>query len=279
MPRMRFAKLIGVVAPLLLSSCAMLQQLPLDRGPGPNALVPPAITFQGARLARTPSQAQMAAYMCPEVVSVPFGGAGILCQGFFGARPPAADMAVSFDLTFHVQNPNGVTIPLASVLTAVTVFPAATNQRLGAACLQLCPEGTPGCTGQPAPGACEASSRDVRSLNDFAGAAANLLMAAGVAAAAGQPPSFVAPRVSGASQMDVTVRFSLGPEELFAAVRQLAAQSVDQLRAGRAVTFAVPYRLEGTVFFDTGSLGRLAVGFGPTDGVFNLGDVITASSP
>jgi hypothetical protein len=255
----------------LVSACELLGPLPGLQNPAVPNLTPPTITFQGATLARKPSQAQLAAYYCPDVVQVPFGGAAILCQGFFGPRPTAADMAVSFDLTFHVQNPNGVPIPLASVLTAVTVFPAATNQRLGAACMQLCPEGTPGCTGQPAPGACEASSRDVRSLNDFKYAAANLLMAAGLAAANGQPPTFTAPPISAASQMDVTVRFSLGPDELYAAAKQLATQSVDQLRAGQAVTLAVPYRLEGTVFFDAGSFGRIAVGFGPTDGIWTLG--------
>jgi hypothetical protein len=46
---------------------------------------------------------------------------------------------------------------------------------------------------------------------------------------------------------------------------------VDQLAAGQQPTFAVPYRLEGTVFFDAGSFGRIAVGYGPTEGVFNLG--------
>jgi hypothetical protein len=270
---MRILHAIGLVllpiVALCLSSCAELGIPPLTTAP--SGLTPPQITFRGATLVRAPSRAQLAAYYCPDVVSVPFGGAALLCQGFFGGRPSPADMAVSFDLSFSVQNPNGVPIPLASVLTAATIFPATTNQRLGAACLQLCPEGQPGCTGQPAPGACEASSRDVRSLNDFAGAAANLLMAAGVAAAAGQPPSFVAPRISAASQMDVTVRFTFGPEQLLAAARELATQSVGQLRSGQAVTLAIPYRLEGTVFFDAGSLGRIAVGFGPTDGSWTLG--------
>src|SRR5215471_16938446 len=267
---MRTLALASVVLMPLLGSCAELGLLPPMGGPSPYALTPPTITFQGATLARAPSQAQLAAYYCPEVVSIPFGGSAVLCQGFFGRRPSVPEMAVSFDLTFRVQNPNGVPIPLASVLTAVTVFPAATNQRLGAACLQLCPEGTPGCTGQPAPGACEASSRDVRSLNDFAGAAANFLMAAGVSAAAGQPPTFVAPRVSASSQIDVTVRFTLGPDEMLAALKQLATQSVNQFRSGQTVTFTIPYRLEGTVFFDAGSIGRIAVGFGPSDGVWTL---------
>jgi hypothetical protein len=252
------------------SSCALLNTIPGGPMSGPGGLAPPAITFQGATLVQAPAQASLAAYYCPDVVSVPFGGASLVCQGFFGPRPAPAAMAVAFDLRFRVENPNGVPIPLASVLTAVTVFPAGSNQRLGAACMQLCGEGQPGCTGQAPPGACQASSRDVRSLDDFAGAATNLLIASGIAAAAGRPPTFVAPQVSAASQMDVTVRFTFGPDELLAALKQLAAQSVGELKAGRSVTFSIPYRLEGTVWFDAGSLGRIAVGFGPSEGSWVL---------
>jgi hypothetical protein len=252
-----------------LSSCALMGPFPAGPGLG-GGLTPPRVTFQGATLAQAPGQPQLAAYYCPEVVSVPFGGAALLCQGFFGPRPSPATMAVAFDVRFRVENPNGVPIPLASVLTAVTVFPAKTNQRLGAACMQLCGNSPPGCSGQAAPGACQASSRDVRSLDDFAGAAANLLIANGLAAAAGQPPTFMAPQISAAAQMDVTVRFTFGPDELLGALKQLALQSVDQLKAGRAATFQIPYRLEGTVWFDAGSIGRIAVGFGPSEGSWVL---------
>ena len=251
------------------ASCALLNQLPGELGQEAH-LTPPTITFQGATLARAPSQSKLAAYYCPDLVSVPFGGAAQLCQGLFGPRPNPAAMAVAFDLHFQVANPNHLPIPLASVLTAVTVFPAKTNQSLGAVCLQLCGEGQTGCTGQAAPGACEASSRDVRSLGDFAGAAANLLLANGIAAATGQPLTFAAPRVSAASQMDVTVRFSFGPNELLGTLKQLASQSVNELRSGRSVSFSIPYRLEGSVWFDAGSVGRIAVGFGPSLGTWIL---------
>jgi hypothetical protein len=260
--------LVTLLALPFVSSCALLPNFPT--GPGGINIVPPTITFQGATLARAPTQHQLAAYYCPEVVSIPFGGAPLLCQGFFGPRPAPADMVVAFDLTFNVSNPNTIPIPMASVLTAVTVFPAATNQSLGAVCMQLCPAGQPGCNGQPAPGACQASSRDIRSLNDFANATLNLLIADGIAAAAGQPPTFVAPSISASAQLQVTVRFTFGPEQLLGTVRQLAAQSVNELKAGRLPSFNIPYRLEGTIWFDGGSFGRLAVPFGPTDGVWVL---------
>lgn len=264
--------LAAVCATLALSSasCDLLNNLNLPAGVGAVKLKPPSITFQSATLVRAPSQMQLASYYCPELVSMPLGAAGPLCQGFFGRRPAPADLAAVFDLHFRVSNPNQIPVPLATVLAAATLYPQASNQRLGAVCMQLCGEGQPGCNGQPAPNACQASSRDVRSLNDFAGAAASFLVASGIAVASGQPVGFSAPKITQASQLDVTVRYTLSPQDLLAAMRQLAVQSVGELRAGRRVSFAIPYRVEGTVWFDVGSLGRVAVGFGPAQGTWVL---------
>jgi hypothetical protein len=270
-----FNGFFGLALALLIgsaSSCAELAnfQLPQVGGPAGIKITPPSIAFSGATLVQAPSQKLLAAYYCPDLVQAPFGSAGILCQGFFGRRPSPAEMAVAFDLRFHISNPNQIPIPLASVLTAATVFPAATNQRLGATCVQLCAPGQANCAGAAAAGACQASSHDVRSLNDFANAAAELLIAGGIAAATGQPFTFQPPPVSAAAELDVIVRFSFGPEPLLATLRQLAAQSVDELKAGRSISFRVPFRIEGTVFFDAGSFGRIAVGYGPLDGVWVL---------
>jgi len=265
----RVVFLVAVVASSLsATSCALLQKLPGDLNS--LNLKPPTVAFQGTTLVRAPSQKQLAAYFCPDVVSLPLGGQGLVCQGFFGARPAPSAMAVVFDLHFRVSNPNQIPVPLASVLAGVTLYPANTNQRLGAVCLQLCPEGQPGCNGQPAPGACQASSRDIRSLSDFAGAAGSLLLAQGIGAATGQPVGFVAPKVSQAAQLDVTVRYMLSPQDLLIAMRQLAVQSISEFKSGRRVTFTIPYRIEGTVWFDVGSLGRVAVGFGPIQGAWML---------
>jgi hypothetical protein len=249
---------------LSTSSCALLANLPAGGG-----IAPPSVGFQGATLARSPTQRQLEAYYCPDVVPSPMGvpgGASVLCRGLFGARPAPVDLAVAFDLRFKLSNPNQVPVPLADVLAAITVFPAGSNQSLGATCIHLCAPDQPGCTGQADPTACQASSRDIRSMADFAGATANLLVSAGVSAAAGQPMTFAAPRLAAGAELDVVVRYTFGPQELLGILRQVASQSANELKAGRAVTFNIPFRIEGTIWFDAGSFGRVPVGYGPFDG-------------
>ena len=234
-------------------------------------LSPPTVTFVGATLTGAPSARTLAGYYCPDVVSAPLGSGPLICQGLFGPRPSPSALVVTFDLSFHITNPNRIPVPLASVLAAATVFPAASNEKLGAICLSLCPAGAPGCTGTAPPGACEASSRDVRSLSDFVNKSLpQLLIAGGVALATGQRPTFVAPPIAAAGAIDVVARYSFGPEQLLGVLRQLANQSIGQLRAGQAPTFVIPYRLEGTIWFDGGSLGRIAVGWGPAQGTWTL---------
>jgi len=239
----------------------------------PAGITPPTVVYQGATLVESPAQRKLAAYYCPEIVPAPFGfkgGSALVCQGFFGAPPPPAAMEVAFDLSFKVKNPNNVPLPLGDVLTAVTVFPDATNQRLGAACVHLCAPGQVGCSPATDATSCQASSHDVRSRSDFETAAVDVIIAKGIAAATGQPLSFTAPQISAASELDVIVRFSFGPGPLLAALRQLAVQSINELEAGRAISFTIPFHAEGTIWFDAGSLGRVAVGYGPASGTFVL---------
>jgi hypothetical protein len=232
---------------------------------------PPVLTFERVDLARAPSATQLAAHYCPDLVSAPLGGGALLCQGLFGTRPDPATMAVDFDVSFKVTNPNQVPLPLSSLLTAVTVFPAANNQKLGAACVTFCPAEAPNCaTGGSNPTACQASSHDIHSLSDYAAAAAPLLIVSGLEGAPGQLPSLLAPKLGPAGDLQVVARMSLQPSELLATMRQLAEQSVDDLKKGHPPTFVVPYRIEGTVWFDAGAVGRVAVNWGPTDGTFTL---------
>lgn len=261
---MAWGAVVGLLCLPTLPSCALLANLP-----GVGGITPPTVTFQGAALAQAPTQKRLEAYYCPEVVPPPLGipgGANVLCRGLFGARPAPQEMQVAFDLRFRVSNPNKIPVPLADILAAVTVFPAAGNRSLGAACVHLCSPEQPGCNGQPDPAACQSSSRDIRSMADFAGAAANLLITAGVTAAAGQPLTFTAPQVAAGTDLDVLVRYTFGPEELLGILRQIASQSVNELKAGRSITFNIPFRIEGTVWFDAGSFGRVPVGYGPVEG-------------
>jgi len=266
---------LGVMAAVLAlvpPGCVALNNLAMA-GAGGARLTPPSIVYQGATLVQSPAQAKLAAYYCPDVVPAPFGfsgGSALLCQGFFGRRPTPTEMEVAFDLSFKVRNPNNLPLPLGDVLTAVTTFPAATNQRLGAACVHLCAPGQVGCTPVPDASSCQASSRDVRSLADFGAATVSFLVSRGIAAATGQGFSFTAPAVSAASEIDVTVRFSFGPGPLLETMRALASQSVNELKAGRTVSFVIPFNVEGTIWFDGGSFGRIAVPYGPAASTFVL---------
>jgi len=253
---------IGAIA----TACIPLQDLSAI-GPG---IKPPSITFTGATLVSTPSRQQLAAYYCPDLAQVPLGGAPLLCQGLFGPRPSAESMAIAFDARLKIQNPNEIPLPLATLLAAVTVYPGASNQQTGATCVQLCPGGPGTCAAQNPATACQSSSRDIRSLNDFANAAVGLVVSNGLAAAAGQPPSFTAPTVAASGELEVVARFSLAPAQILRVMRQLAEQSVNDLQQGRAPSFAIPYTLEGTIWFDGGSFGRVAIPWGPASGIWTI---------
>jgi hypothetical protein len=260
---------VGLASLVAVTGCAALG-LPSPESAG-LGVQPPVLTFERVDLARAPSATQLAAYYCPELVSAPLGGGALLCQGLFGTRPDPATMAVDFDVSFKVTNPNQVPLPLSSLLTAVTVFPAASNQKLGAACVTFCPAEAPNCaTAGSNPTACQASSHDIHSLSDSAANAAPLLIVSGLEGAAGQLPSLLAPKLAPAGDLQVVARMSLQPSELLATMRQIAEQSVDDLKKGHPPTFVVPYRLEGTVWFDAGAVGRVAVNWGPTDGTLTL---------
>ncbi len=228
----------------------------------------PTVTYQGAALAQAPSQDMMAAYYCPRVVPDPFGLTTAACTLSFGAAPPPSEMVVAFNLQFNVHNPNHFPIPVAEMLTAVTLFPGQSSQPLGTSCVVFCSPGDQGCTGQPGPDSCKAKAGDIRSLEDFTNATANLIVASGVSLLEGQAPSFEMPEVVQDGEAAIEARFAFGADPMLQALEQLASQSVNQLAAGKEPTFTIPYRIEGTLWLDVGSLGRVAVGFGPMDGTW-----------
>jgi hypothetical protein len=260
------SRTILVSALLLSSSCAQLQAL-MQAG----ALSRPTITFQGAQLVRSPSRRQVSAFYCPRVARSQIGfAADAVCGGLFGAAPPQSEMMLGFDLRFAVANPNQIPLPLSEILTAVSLFPGAAQQNLGAVCVRLCAPGDAACQAGRDPNACRNAPGDVRTMADFPQAIGNLLIAEGLSAVAGAPLRFEAPKVLASSSLDVVARFALAPEALIPILEQLARQSTSELRAGHELSFAVPYRLEGTVFADAGSLGRIAAGFGPSAGQWTL---------
>lgn len=265
----RLAKvLLATTLPLLFTSCAGLEQLL-----GPGIISPPKVTFLGANLVQAPSQLDLTAYYCPKMLRER-GGLGItadfVCSKFFGKAPDASSMQVGFDLRFQVANPNQIPLPLAEILTALSVFPGTSNQNLGAVCLKMCAPGDASCYGGADARGCREAPGDIKGLEDFPRAVTNMLIARGVGAAGGQPAGFSAPKVIAGSSLEVVARLAVTPEALLPAMEQLARQSVSELKSGKKISFQIPYNLEGTVFGDAGSLGRVAAPFGPVEGSWPL---------
>jgi hypothetical protein len=117
---------------------------------------------------------------------------------------------------------------------------------------------------------CQKTANDVKSLNDFPAAAARVLVAQGLGTgtASGRPAGFELPKVVANSKLAVTARLALTPEAFLPALEELARRSVTDLKAGKQLAFEIPYDLEGTVFANLGTLGRVAAGFGPVAGVW-----------
>jgi hypothetical protein len=245
----------------------------LDQAIANASLSPPTVTLQSVTLAESPSQGNLAAYYCPQAVAQTTGttfGADLICSPPFGPPPPVSALQFGFDVHFTVANPNKIPLPLSEILTAVSLFPATTNQSLGAVCLHLCAPNDPACQSGPTTTGCQSSSKDIRSLGDFVNASANLLLTKGLADATGHDLPLVAPQILASSTLEVITRFSVAPTVVLSVLQQLALQSVSQLEAGNAPVFTIPYSIEGTIFVDAGSLGRVAAGYGPFPGTWKV---------
>ncbi len=267
--------LVAALALIPLASCEVLgdiAQAELEKEIEAVKPLMPTVTYDKAVLVQSPSKGQMAAYYCPIVVPdvvIP-GSAAVACEVAFGAPPTQEQMRVGFDLSFKVKNPNKFPIPVAELLTAATVFPDKTNQSLGAICVAFCGADQPDCTGVPGPDACKAKDSDIKSIDDFKQAAANVLVAKGVSILAGEEPSFKMPEVVQDAEVLITMRFSFGPTALLGVLKEVASQAIDDLKAGKEIEFLIPYILQGTVFIDVGELGRVAVEYGPASGTWTI---------
>ncbi len=272
--RRSMVRLLLALALLSQGGCAQLEQLLVD-GLDPAIQPPqmPTLQYEGATLVQAPGERDLAAWYCPRVLTSQLGLAGasaLLCRQLFGPTPATEQLQVAFELGFRVHNPNRFPIPMAELLTAVTVFPGHAQRRLGAACVRLCRQDETPCSGAPQQGSCVSKRDDIRSLSDFGGAAARFVVSQGIAAATGRGLDFRAPRLVQDRELKLKSRFAFGPEQLLSALGHLLRSAKAQLQAGKAVRLEIPYRLEGTAWFDVGSLGRVAVGFGPESGVWRL---------
>lgn len=145
-----------------LTGCDVLNSLGGDGGFDP---VPPTAELAQVLLVEHPTESQLAAYYCDDLV----GGGGILggaCTLAFGEAPQKEGLRFSFDTIYALGNPNTFPVPTVDMLVALDVFEGADQAALGTLCVSFCDPEAEACDGGPRPDACQAEG-DARGITDY----------------------------------------------------------------------------------------------------------------
>ncbi len=233
----------------------------LGLGTGGKALniKPPNISIAEVRLAQMPSNKELASYYCAQYLSP------LICRAF-GPVSSISDINFAFDVELEFQNPNPVPLPVVQSLFAFTAFPGQTRSaNLGTVCLSFC-EDPNRCTQNA--NACTSNDPEIRDAKDFANAAKDFLFAVALG-----DRNFRDLRVRTVPPNDRTrmvVRLGVDPTQMVDLIARLAKGDIERVKQGRVPEFAIPYRIEGTAWVAVESFGRLARGFGPATGQWQL---------
>lgn len=210
-------------------------------------------------LASHPGAQIVARALCPQIAPAP------VCM-ILGGRPSAAELRIGFAVQIDVTNENAIPLPLVEALVAFTAFPGAQGaQNLGAVCLSMCddPNNCP-----PRSDACTAGGPEIRTVNDFAGAAAGFL----IAVAAGQErfENLRVKTLPANGTTRVTVALELDPMQVVSLLARLGADAIEQVKRGSIPRFVIPYQVEGSAWVSVARLGKIAAGFGPFSGQWEI---------
>jgi hypothetical protein len=246
--------------PLLIASCATLKGLTGPAGPAPK---PPRIAVAEVALAGHPSAQSIARALCPQIAPAP------VCM-ILGGAPSRAELQITFAVSLDVTNENAFALPLVEALVAFTAFPGATaqagsNQNLGAVCLSFC-DNPSGCV--PAPDACTAGGPQIKTVNDFAAASAGFLV--GVATGQEKLENLKVRTLAPNGTTRVTVSLMLDPQQVLGLLAKLGTDALSQVKRGQVPQFVIPWQVEGSAWVTVEHLGKIAAGFGPTQGVWEI---------
>lgn len=257
---------LGLAAAFALTLTAGCDQLlqHLSEGQGGSELSP-AVSASPLTLRHGPSLNQLGAYYCPLVVNDPLVRLG--CAVALGPQPHRNSLVFEFGFTMNIHNPNDFPVPAADILVALTLFDGVDAEAVGAICVSFCGQNDPTCTGAPRPGACELQAGDILTINDFIRAIPGLIhdIASGRAAEELRKSTILA-----GGDVSIDLSFILGVDQALSVFQKTALSYVDDYLAGRRASLSVPVSAEGTVFFRLPVLGRIGVGYGPIQGVWNI---------
>lgn len=220
---------------------------------------PPNIEVAAVRLAEAPTNRKLASYYCAQYVGP------LICRAL-GPVASISDLQFAFDVELEFENPNPVPMPVVQALFGFTAFPEKPDtQNLGSVCLSFC-EDTTQC--EQAADACTSDEPEIRDAQDFAEAAAGFL----IATALGQR-DFSDLRVRTIPPNDrtrIVVRLGLDPLKMVNLIKTLAKDDIARVKRAEVPEFSIPYNIEGSAWVSVESFGRLARGFGPVAGSWQL---------
>lgn len=253
---------IGMVAAVAAGLAALVGCDQVPKRVGGTEL--PTASLNRVDLLSAPSVDQLLGYGCGEVL-----GLGAACRLAGLDVPRKQDLLFQLDVVFDVDNPTAVPIPLVETLLGFTAFDTA---NLGSVCVTFCDPDAQDCApGLNLPGACDpGSAKDVKGPEDLIPAAdlEELVTLAGALEDGIDPADW---RVIGAGQaVETHVQFDLGVDPMLDLCASLLDQSVQEFLDGERVSMAVPYTVEGTLFFEVPDIEKYAIGFGPLSDTWDL---------
>ncbi len=223
---------------------------------------PPTLLRTEVRLAERPTEQQLAAYYCSQLVNVP---AIISPCRVFGQIPTRDSLRFTFAVDLTLRNDNQIPLPTAEALLAFTAYPQATGQQnLGALCVSLRDERAV----TDAPNGCRDTGNSIRTMADFAGAAARFLF--NVATNQTRFEDVRIRTIPPGGEIHVVVSLGLDPESTVGLIRTMSESQIQGVQRGQAPHFTIPYNLEGSLWVEVQNFGRFAVAIPATRGEFDL---------
>src|SRR5262249_27781622 len=163
-------------------------------------------------------------------------------------------------------NPNPIPLPLVEALVAFTAYPGQRGgNNLGSVCLAFCESGY-NCV--PAADACATGGPQIRTTRDFAYAAAGVLLATPTGQTSPDQPKIRTLQPHATTR--VTVALALDPMQLVGLLSRFATTAIDQVKRGSVPRFEIPYSVEGSAWVSVQAFGKIAAGFGPIQGVWQI---------
>lgn len=256
---MRTTPTVFIVSSLLLLAAGCSQLLAGIQGEGTAARPnPPSVRIAEVRVAQLPTARGLAGFYCPQIL-------GPLVCRVFGNQGGTNEFA--FDLDLEISNPNQVPLPLVQALVTFNAYPDARDAAsLGSACVSLCED--PSQCSATAADACRSDEPTINDADSFAHAAVGFLV--GVATGTVDPRNVSVRTVAPGESVHTVVRLQLDAPKMLDLMRRLGRDIRGDLQSGRVPSFDIPYEVQGAVWVNVASFGRIGANFGPLRAEFHI---------